>query len=74
MVDDTNRKQNPSNRDDFKQQVRLSLCNCENAKTSNLNKGNENGLHGPPPPSPANLTNESAECSLTLKNKKKCLK
>ena len=71
MVDDTNRKQNPSNRDDFKQQVRLSLCNCENAKTSNLNKGNENGLHGPPP---ANLTNESAECSLTLKNKKKCLK
>ena len=71
MVDDTNRKQNPSNRDDFKQQVRLSLCNCENAKTSNLNKGNENGLHGPPL---ANLTNESAECSLTLKNKKKCLK
>ena len=31
----TSRKQNVNNRQDFKQYVRLNLCNCGNAQTSN---------------------------------------
>ena len=31
----TNRKQNANNREDFEQQVRLSLCQCGDAQTSN---------------------------------------
>ena len=30
----TNRKQNASNREDFNQVVKLSLCDCGNAQTS----------------------------------------
>ena len=30
-----NRKQNASNREDFKQYVRLSWCDCGNAQTNN---------------------------------------
>ena len=31
----TNREQNTSDREDFKQQVRLSLCDCRNTRSSN---------------------------------------
>ena len=35
LINHTNRKQNANNREDFKQQVKLSLCDCENAHTGN---------------------------------------
>ena len=35
LINHTNKKQNASILEDFKQQVNLSLCNCGNAQTSN---------------------------------------
>ena len=61
------RKQNVSNREDFKQYKRLSLCDCGNAQTSNsvYTKKDEDGPHRT-----TNSTNGTARYSLTLKKYK----
>ena len=46
----TNRNQNASNREDFEDDIRLSLCDCGNAPTSNSrNKRNGYDPHGTHP-------------------------
>ena len=41
LIIQSNRKQNASNSKDFKHKVRLSMCECGNAQTSNLVETNE---------------------------------
>ena len=44
----TSRNQNASSWEDFKQQVRLNLCDCGNTQASNpgVNRRNGDGPHG----------------------------
>ena len=53
----TNRKQNANNREDFEQQVRLSLCQCGDAQTSNWVQTKETGI-ATRDPTLASSTNE----------------
>ena len=61
----TSRNQNASSWEDFKQQVRLNLCDCGNTQASN--PGVNKKWRWPTwEPYPANSINGTEGCSLTL--------